>query len=237
VKHLSGLGLTSAGLPETICPRSAPIGKVHFLHINGSSTEAAARGHKLVGADASFCREPRPTARFHAERVIEPRESAARSRSAPSHVWLDHSDHGALAPCFAAFSGFQGLPDQAAIAAHGLWSRMPCSAGHGVLWLNSLAAVSPARSLLWDRRHGGRRNRFGPAMACCITRPDNRCGYRISGHAPSPTVLGALRAILHRSLSARQSSRRKENTWRFNIGGSKPRSGVGGGPPNFGDSK
>jgi predicted ATPase/DNA-binding winged helix-turn-helix (wHTH) protein len=125
---LSGLGyqcrLAGDYLPAVRASERA------FLLIDDSSTEAAARGHKLLALTHHFAGN-QATARFHAQHALSRGIGGAfpigRTR------WLDHRITARAVLCRILW--VQGLPDQAAIAAHDC-VKDAVSAGHG-LWLNS----------------------------------------------------------------------------------------------------
>jgi predicted ATPase/DNA-binding winged helix-turn-helix (wHTH) protein len=102
-----------------------------FVLIDDSSTEAAARGHKLMALTHHFAGN-QATARFHAERALSRGIRGAFPVGALTR-WLDHRITARAVLCRILW--VQGLPDQAAIAAHDCVEDA-VSAGHG-LWLNS----------------------------------------------------------------------------------------------------
>jgi predicted ATPase/DNA-binding winged helix-turn-helix (wHTH) protein len=102
-----------------------------FLHIDDSSTEAAATGHKLMALTHHFAGN-QATARFHAGRALSRRIGGGFPAGARTR-WLDHRITARSVLCRILW--VQGLPDQAAIAAHDCVEEA-VSAGHE-LWLNS----------------------------------------------------------------------------------------------------
>ena len=102
-----------------------------FVHIDDSSTVAAATGHKLMALTHHFAGN-QATARFHATRALSRSIGGAFPAGARTY-WLDHRITARSLLCRILW--VQGLPDQAAIAAHDCVEDA-VSAGHE-LWLNS----------------------------------------------------------------------------------------------------
>jgi tetratricopeptide (TPR) repeat protein len=102
-----------------------------FVLIDEASTETAARGHKLMALTHHFAGS-QATARFHAERALS-RGIGGAFPVGGRPPWLDHRITARAVLCRILW--VQGLPDQAAIAAHDCVEDA-VSAGHG-LWLNS----------------------------------------------------------------------------------------------------
>ena len=113
-----------------------------FLHIDDASAETAATGHKLMALTHHFAGS-QASARFHIERALSRGSSGARPAGGRTH-WLDHRITTRAVRCRILW--LQGLPDQAAIAAHDC-VQDAVSADHG-LWLNS-SLLFAATVALW----------------------------------------------------------------------------------------